>query len=263
MKLFKHRSKLLLAGFFLICAVFLMPSRSLAAPRINLGKYKKGSQYLVVAYNIRRGSSANVRSLPSSSASKLATLKYSDAIVVDQSKIETGVKTTWIPVLLPDKNTTGYVSTTYMRLKAISYSSFKSGATPYAYDAIRYGLKYLGTPYQSGGNDLKKGICCSALVTKCFRKAGRTMPETYVINQYNECKFISRRQLKPGDLIFYRANTRAPYGGLVHVAIYMGNGLILNATGHTGTTYPNGGICIKTLSYGSHLASRAIYGRLP
>ena len=262
MRFLKQHHKYFLASFFLLAAILVFPSHTLAAPKLDLGRYKKGSQYLVVAYNIRPGKSAAVRSLPSSSSPKLATLKSSDAVVVDQSKITPGVRTKWIPVLLPNQNTTGYVSTSIVRLKAVSYDSFKKGATPYAYDAICYGLKYLGTPYESGGNDLKKGICCSALVTKCFRKAGRYMPETYVINQYNECTFISRRQLKPGDLIFYRANTQPPYGGLVHVAIYMGNGLILNATGHTGSTYPNGGICIKTLSYGSHLASRAIYGRL-
>lgn len=253
---------LLPAVLFLLCAIFLIPAHTQAAPKINLGKYKKGDGYLVIAYNIRYGKTTAVRSQPSSKSSKLATLKHSDAVVVDQSQITEGMRSSWIPVYLPDKNVTGYVSTSIMRLKAISYESFKKGATPYSYDAICYGLKYLGTRYQSGGNDLKNGICCSALVTKCFRKAGRNMPETYVINQYNECKFISRKDLKPGDLIFYRSNTLPPYGGLVHVAIYMGNGLILNATGHTGSTYPNGGICIKTLSYGSHLASRAIYGRL-
>lgn len=248
--------------FLLLCAVLLFPAQSNAAKKRDLGKYKKGDDYLVVAYNIRRNSSVPVRSLPSAKADTLATLKFSDAIVVDQSMIEEGVKTQWIPVILENKNMTGYVSTTKVRVKVIALESFKSGATPYAYDALCYGLNFLGTPYQSGGNDIKKGICCSALVTKCFRKAGRTMPETYVVNQYSECNFIRRSQLKPGDLIFYRANTRAPYGGLVHVAMYLGSGMILNATGHTGFTYPNGGICIKTLSYGSHLASRAIYGRL-
>ena len=256
----KHH--LLPVFLILLCAVFFIPAHTSAAPRINLEKYKKGDDYLVLAYNTRYGKTTYVRSQPSSKSAKLAKLKHSDALVVDQSRITAGVRTSWIPVYLPSKNVTGYVSTSIMRLKAISYASFRKGASPYAYDAICYGLKYLGTPYQSGGNDLKKGICCSALVTKCFRKAGRSMPETYVINQYNECKFISRRDLKPGDLIFYRSNTLPPYGGLVHVAIYIGNGFILNATGHTGSTYPNGGVCIKALSYGSHLASRAIYGRL-
>lgn len=263
MKGLQRKPLLWLSGLFLLCTVSLLPIRVAAAPKLNLGKYKKGSGYLVVAYNIRRSSTAPIRSLPSSKSETLAKLKTSDAIVVDQSKITDGVKTQWIPVLLPNLKKTGYVSTGKVRLKIIATDSFKKGATPYAYAAIQYGLKYLGTPYQSGGNDIKKGICCSALVTKCFRKAGREMPTTYVINQYNICRYIKRSQLKPGDLIFYRANTRAPYGGLVHVAIYMGNGMILNATGHTGSTYPNGGICIKTLSYGSHLASRAIYGRLP
>lgn len=256
--------RFLILGVIFFFAFFIQPlSASAAAPKLDLGKYKKGSNYLVLACNLRRGTSAPIRSLPSAKSSSLAKLNYSDAIVVDQSLLEAGVKTQWIPVILENKNVTGYVSTAKVRLKVISMDSFKTGATPYANEAIRYGLKYLGTPYQSGGNDIKNGICCSALVTKCFRKAGREMPVTYVINQYNACNYISRRQLKPGDLVFYRANSRAPYGGLVHVAIYIGNGMILNSTGHTGSTYPNGGICIKALSYGTHLASRAIYGRLP
>lgn len=258
-----RKKRLLPAVMILFGAILLLPAHTKAAPKLNLGKYKKGDNYLVVAYNIRRNSSVPIRSLPSASSETLAKLKDSDAVLVAQDQIESGIKTQWIPVQLPNIGRVGYVSTGKVRLKVIAMSSFKKGATPYAYTAIKYGLKYLGTRYQSGGNDLNNGICCSALVTKCFRKAGRTMPTTYVINQYNACNYIRRSQLKPGDLIFYRSNTRAPYGGLVHVAIYMGSGMILNATGHTGSTYPNGGVCIKTLSYGSHLASRAIYGRLP
>lgn len=252
-----------LLSILFFCMLFLKPMSALAAPKLDLGKYIKGDNYLVLVCNYRKNTSIPIRSTPSSKASTLAKLKHSDAIVVDQSKLVAGTKTKWIPVIVANLNKTGYVSTSKVRFKVINMEKFKNGGTPYADTAIRYGLKYLGTPYQSGGNDINKGICCSALVTKCFRKAGREMPVTYVINQYNICKFISRKQLKPGDLIFYRANSRAPYGGLVHVAIYIGDGMILNATGHTGTTYPNGGICIKALSYGTHLASRAIYGRLP
>lgn len=255
---------MLFSLFLLLCLACIFPVHaSASAPKINLGKYKKGSNDLVIAYNIRRGTSAMIRTSPSTKAATLAQLNESDAVVVDQDKIKENVRTQWIPVKLPNLKKTGYVATNKVRIKVISMNSFKKGADPYAYDAIRYGLKYLGTPYVSGGNDIKRGICCSALVTKCFRKAGRkSMPVTYVASQYQACKFISRRSLKPGDLIFYRQNTYAPYGGLTHVAIYIGSGMIISATGHTGFTYPNGGITIKTLSYGTHLASRAIYGRL-
>jgi cell wall-associated NlpC family hydrolase len=65
-------------------------------------------------------------------------------------------------------------------------------------------------------------------------------------------KGISRKKLKPGDMVFY------PYKdtSLGHVAIYIGKGLIVNSSGFFGTVYPRGGIRISTLDYRSPHANR-------
>lgn len=63
---------------------------------------------------------------------------------------------------------------------------------------------HLGTPYRSGGAD-RNGVDCSGLVALAFREAtGRDTPRT-VAQQAQWVVAIPRRELEPGDLIFFIA----------------------------------------------------------
>ena len=69
---------------------------------------------------------------------------------------------------------------------------------------------------------------------------------------------VSYRDLKPGDLVFYlKYDTSGP---IDHVGVYIGNNLMINASGHYGKTYPEGGITIKRIVYGNRRP--ALYKRL-
>lgn len=84
------------------------------------------------------------------------------------------------------------------------------------------------TPYVWGGNSLKNGVDCSGLVQQIYKQLGISLPRvTY--DQAKSGKVVNRNQLLPGDLIFY--NTKR--GSNSHVAIYMGNGKVIEAP-HTG-----------------------------
>ena len=83
----------------------------------------------------------------------------------------------------------------------------------------------LGTPYRYGGNSPKSGFDCSGFIQYTFKKEGISVPRTSR-EQYKSTFPISRRQLKPGDLVFFRAK----YEHYVsHVGLYIGKGRFIHA----------------------------------
>lgn len=86
------------------------------------------------------------------------------------------------------------------------------------------------TPYVWGGNSLKNGVDCSGLTQQIYAQLGIKIPRT-TYEQAKSGHFVNRNQLLPGDLIFYNTGSRDPNGIGVngHVAIYMGNGKIIEA----------------------------------
>jgi len=82
----------------------------------------------------------------------------------------------------------------------------------------------LGSPYRYGGNSPRKGFDCSGFVQYAYRQAGFVVPRT-TRAQYNASRPVSRRKLRPGDLVFFR--TRG--GRISHVGIYLGKGRFIHA----------------------------------
>jgi len=90
---------------------------------------------------------------------------------------------------------------------------------------IENALGFLGTPYRFGGTG-RSGIDCSGLVKKVFGGVGVQLPRT-ACQQYQEGTVISKDDLAAGDLLFFsRLKSLRP----THVALYLGNGLILHAS---------------------------------
>ena len=87
---------------------------------------------------------------------------------------------------------------------------------------IGYAMDYLGVPYVWGGSS-PRGFDCSGLVQYVYAKVGISLPHSSRM-QYGCGTPVSQGQLKAGDLVFY-------YNPIQHVAIYMGDGKIIHATG--------------------------------
>ncbi len=104
---------------------------------------------------------------------------------------------------------------------------------------IRRAGSQMGVPYSWGGGSLtgpsegvdydagKVGFDCSGLTRFAFAGVGVQIPK-YSGDQYNTGRPIPPAQARRGDLIFYGP------GGSQHVAIYLGNGQMLEASGSAG-----------------------------
>lgn len=91
--------------------------------------------------------------------------------------------------------------------------------------AAAFALSKLGCPYLYGGTGpCSSGYDCSGLAQAAWAAAGVSIPRT-TYDDWASLPHISMSSLEPGDLI--------EYDGEGHVAIYVGNGEIVDAP-HTG-----------------------------
>ena len=93
---------------------------------------------------------------------------------------------------------------------------------------LKTAAQYKGVPYVFGGTT-PRGFDCSGYVQYVFAKHGIRLTRT-ADTQAKEGKFVSKKNLKPGDLVFF--TTYEP--GASHVGIYAGNQKFWNATSSRG-----------------------------
>ena len=87
--------------------------------------------------------------------------------------------------------------------------------------AVKFVFDQLGCPYVYGATGpCDQGFDCSGLVMSAWASAGVTIPrDTY--EQWAALPHIPASQIEPGDLLYYN--------GIGHVAMYVGNGEIIDA----------------------------------
>lgn len=84
-------------------------------------------------------------------------------------------------------------------------------------------MSMIEVPYRAGGAT-PAGFDCSGLVYYVYRQAGITVPRS-TQEQYRNANPVTMEALQPGDLLFYRLNTRE----VSHVGIFVGNGRFIHA----------------------------------
>jgi cell wall-associated NlpC family hydrolase len=89
-----------------------------------------------------------------------------------------------------------------------------------ASQVVAIAMQYLGIPYQWGGASPSTGFDCSGLTTYVFAQVGISLPH-HAASQYQLGTPVSRDQLQPGDLVFFR--------GLGHMGMYIGDGNFIHA----------------------------------
>lgn len=94
---------------------------------------------------------------------------------------------------------------------------------------IREAEKYLGYPYVWGGASPETSFDCSGFVSWVINHSGNgwNVGRKTANGLKNSCDIISVGDVKPGDLIFFQGTY--PTKGASHVAIYVGNGMMIHA----------------------------------
>jgi cell wall-associated NlpC family hydrolase len=91
---------------------------------------------------------------------------------------------------------------------------------------VSYARHLLGIRYSYGGSSPRSGFDCSGFTRFVFAHFGVTLPH-YSVAQFGLGHRVSRKSLRPGDLVFF--------DGLGHVGIYVGRGRFIHAP-HSGTS---------------------------
>lgn len=91
--------------------------------------------------------------------------------------------------------------------------------------------KYMGTPYQWGGNTPGKGVDCSGLTYSLYKSQEVDLPRVSRL-QYAVGDGVSRNKLKYGDLVFFDTLGK----GVSHVGMYVGDNKMVHASSSKGVT---------------------------
>ena len=94
-----------------------------------------------------------------------------------------------------------------------------------ASELVVHAMGFLGVPYQRGGSTVETGFDCSGFVKAIFEQTiGMVLPRR-AEQQAADTQRIDKKELVPGDLVFFNTMHRA----FSHVGIYVGDGKFIHA----------------------------------
>ena len=102
--------------------------------------------------------------------------------------------------------------------------STSTGERDMGFIAARTAERFIGIPYQWGGNTVVDGLDCSGFVRAVYNLCGVSIPRTSR-EQYKAGTPIDKADLKDGDLVFFGSSEAT----INHVGIYVGNGMFVHA----------------------------------
>ena len=111
-------------------------------------------------------------------------------------------------------------------------------------NAINFAISKIGFPYSQAGRDSGNAYDCSSLVYYAYLNAGldiKNEDSTTAAEIAKKLvlggKSVSANELKEGDLIFYSNARNGRFHNISHVAIYIGNGQMIEASPRKGVKY--------------------------
>ena len=109
------------------------------------------------------------------------------------------------------------------QLAAAANKTYPGGQNVSGQEIVNYAMQFVGNPYVWGGNSLTNGCDCSGFVHLVYKNFGYKTVR-YSMSFLYEGVAVSREDIRPGDIVVY-----AIKNGIGHVAIYAGNGKIVEA----------------------------------
>ncbi|NMM77957.1 hydrolase [Rhodococcus sp. SRB_17] len=92
-------------------------------------------------------------------------------------------------------------------------------------DLVVTAMGFLGVPYRRGGNSAETGFDCSGFVRAIYgQTVGLILPRR-ADQQAAATESIDKKELQPGDLVFFNTMRRA----FSHVGIYVGDGKFIHS----------------------------------
>jgi len=113
-------------------------------------------------------------------------------------------------------------------------------------DVVMNAIAQIGRPYRYGGASPDRGFDCSGLVEYVFGRVGLRVPRD-TRSQIAAAHSLTRRQLQPGDLVFFRTGR-----GQLHVGILVEQGRMVHA--------PSSGGAVEIVSVDSPYWARRFSG---
>lgn len=110
-------------------------------------------------------------------------------------------------------------------------------------DIVTYALQFLGNPYVWGSNSLTEGADSSGFTKSVYANFGIELPHDSIKQREFGNNVEDLEDIHAGDLVFY--DTPA------HVAIYIGDGLVVHAM-------PEEGICVSKVDFDEILCIRRL-----
>lgn len=108
----------------------------------------------------------------------------------------------------------------------------------------QYALQFVGNPYAWGGSSLTEGTDCSGLVMSVYVQFGIELPHSSSAQRQMGNEVDGLENAQPGDLFFYT--------DIRHVAIYLGDGMIIHSD-------PGIGICVSEADFAELSEIRRIF----
>ncbi|MCS7191498.1 MAG: C40 family peptidase [Armatimonadetes bacterium] len=116
-------------------------------------------------------------------------------------------------------------------LASSCFASETSQSSHQKHPLVENARKYLGIRYRYGGSSPSRGFDCSGFVYYLLSRHGIRAPHSAAA-LFRIGKPISKSELKPGDLVFFKNTARRR--GITHVGIYIGNGKFIHASSGRG-----------------------------
>ena len=213
--------------------------------RVNYGTGEGyvSADYLTVTQVAETGtvtaSSLNVRQSPVS-GKVLTKLPQGTSVTILSTDEESG----WYEIALDGGS--GWCSPDYIRRDT---PADPADSTAFGRQVADEAAKYLGVRYRYGGSSPSTGFDCSGLTSYVLKQCGVTISRR-ASTQYGDGTPVSKSELQPGDLVFFRNSSSGSRIG--HVGIYIGGDQYIHAQS------AGRPVCIASLS--NSWSTRYYYG---